>query len=180
MIHAMDVNGDGEISRDEFMAFMLIKMKKALLNSVTDNHLTDPDISKRRLKHVAECVTVPPHTITNATSPAMLANVLDIPRAVTNQFLDSDEMSTDGNDNGLDVQYRANYLQSNPMIIEMITGKVFDSYTNVHWGSEDPFAPDSLASKINLEIIIKTNKLDLKQAAAFEILVRAGSFASIL
>ena len=56
------------------------------------------------------------------------------------------------------------------MIIEMITGKVFDPFTEINWNGEDPLAPDSLASKIYLEAMIKTHKLDLKQAAAFEIL----------
>ena len=52
----------------------------------------------------------------------------------------------------------------------MIIGKVFDPLTEINWNGEDPLAPDSLASKINLKAIIKTHKLDLKQAATFEIL----------
>ena len=146
---------------------------EAMLNSVdanTSNPIGDPDIKKRRLKHIAERVVVPAHTITNCTAHSTLTNILDIPRAVRSQLQVGDDMSIDGNDNGLDLQYRSTYLQSNPMVIEMITGKVFDPFNAVNWGSEDPLAPNSLASKINLEAIIKNNTLDLKQAAAFEIL----------
>ena len=79
-------------------------------------------------------------------------------------------MLIDDNDNGLDLQYHSTYLQSNPMVIEMITGKVFDHFNEVNWEGEDPLAPNSLAFKINLGAIIKKHTLDLKQAAAFEIL----------
>ena len=56
------------------------------------------------------------------------------------------------------------------MVIEIITGKVFEPFNEVNWEGDDPLAPNSLASKINLGAIIKKYTLDLKQAAAFEIL----------
>ena len=49
------------------------------------------------------------------------------------------------------------------MIIEMITGKVFDPFIEINWNGEDPLAPDSLASKISLKAIIETHKLDLSK-----------------
>ena len=140
------------------------------LEGVSGQRVPDPDIHKRQVKNIAVRVLVPPHTITNSTSPTMLKSILDIPRAVSSQFQVTDEMSIDDNDNRLDVQYRTTYLHTYPMIIEMITGKVFDPFIEINWNGEDPLAPDSLASKINLKAIIKTHKLDLKQAAAFEIL----------
>ena len=147
---------------------------EALLNSLdgceSGQQIPDSDINNRRLTHIAERVIVPPHTITNIISPSMLTNIFNIPRVVTSNFHNTDDMSTDENDSGLDLQYRNRYLTRYPMIIEMITGKVFDSFTNIDWGNEDPLVPNSLASKINLEAIIKINKLDIKQAAAFEIL----------
>ena len=79
-------------------------------------------------------------------------------------------MSIDNNDDGLDLQYHSNYLHSNPMVIEMITGKIFKLFDEVNWEGEDPLATNSLVSRINLGAIIEKNKLDLKQAAAFEIL----------
>ena len=75
---------------------------EALLNSlegVSGQRVPDPDIHKRQLKHIAERVLVPPHTITNSTSPTMLKSILDIPRAVSSQFQVTDEMSIDDNDN---------------------------------------------------------------------------------
>ena len=146
---------------------------EALLDSVdtgVSNPIGDPDINKRRLKHIAECIKVPTHTITNCTAQSTLTNILDIPSDVQRQFQIGDDMSIDGNDNGLDLQYHRNYLHSNPMVIEMITSKVFDHFNEVNWEGEDSLAPNSLASKINLGATIKKHTLDLKQAAAFEIL----------
>ena len=57
---------------------------EALLNSVdtgVSNPIGDPDINKRRLKHIVECVEVPAHTITNCTAQSTLKNILDILRA---------------------------------------------------------------------------------------------------
>ena len=139
---------------------------------VPGQELSDPDINKRQLKQIAERVKVPEHTITNATSPSMLANVMDIPTEVTSFFPSTgDNMNVDEDDSRLDVdQYRRSYLQTNKTVIELITGRVFDSYTDVDWGNEDPTSDNSLASRINLGRIIHKHTLDIKQAAAFEIL----------
>ena len=99
--------------------------------------ISDPDIDKRRLAHIAEGVTIPPHTITNNTSPSTLKNILDIPASVARQF--QDDMTTDENVSGLDLQNDCTYLRRNPMIIEMITGKylnhtqILTGKVNIHY-----------------------------------------------
>ena len=80
---------------------------EALLNSVDGcgQNFSDPLIHKCQLRHIAECVIVPPHTITNSTSPSLLANIMEITREVKSQFQADDDMSTDDNENGQDVEY---------------------------------------------------------------------------
>ena len=166
---------DKELARsdDNEENTVTIENIEALLKTV-DSHshnISDPDINKRRLKIVADKVLVPPHTLPNITSSSSkLKDMFQIPTTISEQFLpDSDQPST-GNSNGLDLTRNGCYLLSNPLVIEMITGKIFQSYSDVNWDNEDPFLPNSIASRINLEFIIKSNQLDIKQAAAFEIL----------
>ena len=145
---------------------------EALLKSVDghDDQISDPDIHKRRLKLIAEKVVVPPHTIASGASPTIMKDILKIPREIKDIFRGNDDDSMDGDDDLLDLSYRSTYLQNNPLVIEMITGRIFTPFNEANWDNEDPYSPDSLASKINLKYIITANTLDIKQAAAFEIL----------
>ena len=124
---------------------MSINHIEAMLDTVDvsqSGDISDPHIHNRKLQHIAHRVNVPPHTITNCTSPSTLSNILDIPRPVAALFgtpEDEKEQNRDGN--LLDLQYRTNYIGNHQFIIEMITGKVFDPVTDVDWGNEDPTAP---------------------------------------
>ena len=146
---------------------------EALLKTI-DQHshdIPDPSIIKRRLKIIADKVMIPPNTLPNITSySSMLSNAFEIPTEVSKFFLpDIEQPSTEDHD-GLDLTQNTPYLRRNPLVIELITGKIFQSFSDVNWDNEDPFSQDSVASRINLEFIIKANTLDLKQAAAFDIL----------
>ena len=99
-----------------------------------------------------------------------MQDILKIPQTVKDIFRGDDNESMDQNNNLLDLNYCSTYLQKNPMIIEMITGRIFTPFHEVDWNNEDPQSKDSLASRINMKYIITANNLDIKQAAAFEIL----------
>ena len=154
-----------------------IDQVETMLESLTSGNgdsssigISEPDIDKRRLNYVANRVDVPSHTINSIMSPTTMKDITDIPEEVTRQVASTVTTPANNTDPDSILQQRNNYLQNHEMVVEMITGKVFQPLDEVDWGNENPYASNSLACKINMEAIIKANTLDLKQAAAFEIL----------